>query len=145
MNLNNITSLVSESSSASASKNILTSDVELKGTIKFESEMIFDGKLEGEIISEGTLTLGKNAVVKGEIRTKSVTIHGSVNGNVTVQERCELKSNAELLGDLKAMRIIIEEGATFIGHSEVTPGQTTSRLTTPAAPSYSSDSSEDNA
>ena len=85
MNLNNITSLVSESSSASASKNILTSDVELKGTIKFESEMIFDGKLEGEIISEGTLTLGKNAVVKGEIRTKSVTIHGSVNGNVTVQ------------------------------------------------------------
>ena len=145
MNLNNITSLVSESSSASASKNILTSDVELKGTIKFESEMIFDGKLEGEIISEGTLTLGKNAVVKGEIRTKSVTIHGSVNGNVTVQERCELKSNAELLGDLKAMRIIIEEGATFIGHSEVTPGQTTSSLTTPAAPSYSSDSSEDNA
>jgi cytoskeletal protein CcmA (bactofilin family) len=49
-----------------------------------------------------------------------------VNGNVTVQERCELKSNAELLGDLKAMRIIIEEGATFIGHSEVTPTKTAS-------------------
>lgn len=143
MNLNNITSLVSESSSTSTAKNILTSDVELKGTIRFDTEMIFDGKLDGEIISEGTLTLGKNAVVKGEIRTKSVTIHGSVNGNVTVQERCELKSNAELLGDLKAMRIIIEEGATFIGHSEVTPGKTTSRLTTPSASSLV-DSSEDN-
>jgi cytoskeletal protein CcmA (bactofilin family) len=142
MNLNNITSLVSESSTSTA-KNILTSDVELKGTIRFDTEMIFDGKLDGEIISEGTLTLGKNAVVKGEIRTKSVTIHGSVNGNVTVQERCELKSNAELLGDLKAMRIIIEEGATFIGHSEVTPGKTTSRLTTPSASSLA-DSSEDN-
>jgi cytoskeletal protein CcmA (bactofilin family) len=118
MNLNNITSLVSE---PSTSKNILTSDVQLTGTLKFDSEMIFDGKLDGEIISEGTLILGKNAVVKGEVRTKSVTIHGTVNGNVTVQERCELKSNAELLGDLKAMRIIIEEGATFIGHSEVTP------------------------
>ena len=121
MNLNNITSLVSESST---SKNILTSDVELTGTLKFDSEMIFDGKLDGEIISEGVLTLGKNAVIKGEVRTKSVTIHGTVNGNVTVQERCELKSNAELLGDLKAMRIIIEEGATFIGHSEVTPAKT---------------------
>lgn len=123
MNLNNITSLVSE---PSTSKNILTSDVELTGTLKFDTELIFDGKLEGEIISEGTLILGKNAVVKGEVRTKSVTIHGTVNGNVTVQERCELKSNAELLGDLKAMRIIIEEGATFIGHSEVTPTKTAS-------------------
>jgi cytoskeletal protein CcmA (bactofilin family) len=116
MNLNNITSLVSE---PSTSKNILTSDVELTGTLKFDSEMIFDGKLDGEIISEGTLTLGKNAVIKGDVRTKTVIIHGTVNGNVTVQERCELKSNAELLGDLKAMRIIIEEGATFNGKSHV--------------------------
>jgi cytoskeletal protein CcmA (bactofilin family) len=131
MNLNNITSLVSD---PSTSKNILTSDVELTGTLKFDSEMIFDGKLDGEIISEGTLILGKNAVVKGEVRTKSVTIHGTVNGNVTVQERCELKSNAELLGDLKAMRIIIEEGATFIGHSEVTPSKSglASRSTSPS-------------
>ena len=131
MNLNNITSLVSE---PSTSKNILTSDVELTGTLKLDTELIFDGKLDGEIISEGTLILGKNAVVKGEVRTKSVTIHGTVNGNVTVQERCELKSNAELLGDLKAMRIIIEEGATFIGHSEVTPTKTAS-FTRSSAPS----------
>jgi len=131
MNLNNITSLVSE---PSTSKNILTSDVELTGTLKFDTDLIFDGKLDGEIISEGTLILGKNAVVKGEVRTKSVTIHGTVNGNVTVQERCELKSNAELLGDLKAMRIIIEEGATFIGHSEVTPTKTAS-FTRSSAPS----------
>jgi cytoskeletal protein CcmA (bactofilin family) len=134
MNLNNITSLVSE---PSTSKNILTSDVELTGTLKFDSEMIFDGKLDGEIISEGSLILGKNAVVKGEVRTKSVTIHGTVNGNVTVQERCELKSNAELLGDLKAMRIIIEEGATFIGHSEVTPGKPGSLGTRSTAPAKS--------
>ncbi len=131
MNLNNITSLVYE---PSTSKKILTSDVELTGTLKFDTELIFDGKLDGEIISEGTLILGKNAVVKGEVRTKSVTIHGTVNGNVTVQERCELKSNAELLGDLKAMRIIIEEGATFIGHSEVTPTKTAS-FTRSSAPS----------
>jgi cytoskeletal protein CcmA (bactofilin family) len=131
MNLNTITSLFSE---PSTTKNILTSDVELTGTLKFDTELIFDGKLDGEIISEGTLILGKNAVVKGEVRTKSVTIHGTVNGNVTVQERCELKSNAELLGDLKAMRIIIEEGATFIGHSEVTPTKTAS-FTRSSAPS----------
>jgi cytoskeletal protein CcmA (bactofilin family) len=143
MNLNNITSLVTEPSSSS--KNILTSDVELTGTLKFDTEMIFDGKLDGEILSEGTLIIGKNAVVKGEVRTKSVTIHGTVNGNVTVQERCELKSNAELLGDLKAMRIIIEEGATFIGHSEVTPSKGAHSYARSTAPAGSKQDATENA
>ena len=117
MNLNNLTSFAAEPSSA---KNILANDVEITGTLKFENELIFDGKLDGEIISEGVLTLGKNSVIKGEVKTKAVTVHGTVNGNISVSERCELKASSQLNGDLKAMRIIIEEGATFIGKSEVT-------------------------
>jgi cytoskeletal protein CcmA (bactofilin family) len=39
-----------------------------------------------------------------------------------VTERCELKSKCTLQGDLKAARLVIEEGATFIGKSEVTSG-----------------------
>jgi cytoskeletal protein CcmA (bactofilin family) len=133
MNLNNLTSFAAEPSS---SKNILANDVEISGTLKFENELIFDGKLDGEIISEGTLTLGKNARVKGEIRTKAVTVHGTVEGNIAVTERCELKASSQLNGDLKAMRIVIEEGATFIGKSEVTSGKSqgsNSRSVAPAA------------
>ncbi len=136
MNLNNLTSFAAEPSSSSSSKNILASDVEISGTLKFENELIFDGKLDGEIISEGVLTLGKNAMVKGEIKTKAVTLHGTVNGNITVTERCELKASSQLNGDLKAVRIVIEEGATFIGKSEVTSAKssgTNSRAVTPAA------------
>jgi cytoskeletal protein CcmA (bactofilin family) len=44
-----------------------------------------------------------------------------VHGNITVDERCELKARAVLQGDLKAARLVIEEGATFVGKSEVTP------------------------
>jgi cytoskeletal protein CcmA (bactofilin family) len=135
MNLNNLTAFAAEPSS---SKNVLTNDVEIHGTLKFESEMIFDGKLDGEILSEGVLTLGKNAQVKGEIKTKAVTLHGTVNGNITVSERCELKASSQLIGDLKAVRIVIEEGATFIGKSEVTPaksGPAAPRSVAPAAES----------
>ena len=53
MNLNNLTSFTAEPTS---SKNILANDVEVTGTLKFESELIFDGKLDGEIVSEGVLT-----------------------------------------------------------------------------------------
>lgn len=102
-------------------KNLLSADVEIKGSIKFQNELIIDGKVEGEITSTGVLTVGENAEIRGEIKTKSVTVLGKVHGNITVDERCELKGRAVLQGDLKAARLVIEDGATFVGKSEVTP------------------------
>jgi cytoskeletal protein CcmA (bactofilin family) len=104
-------------------KNLLSADVEIKGSIKFTNDLTIDGKVEGEINSAGTLTIGENAEIKGEIKTKSVTVYGKVNGNITVEERCELKGHAVLHGDLKAARLVIEDGATFVGKSEVTPNK----------------------
>src|SRR5262249_21330700 len=103
-------------------KDILSSDVEIKGSIKFQKELLIDGKVEGDINSDGILTVGENAEIRGEIKTKSITVYGKVHGNITVSERCELKSKCVLQGDLKAARLTIEEGATFIGKSEVTTG-----------------------
>jgi cytoskeletal protein CcmA (bactofilin family) len=103
-------------------KDILSSDVEIEGSIKFQKELLIDGKVKGEINSDGILTIGENANINGEIKTKSITVYGKVIGNITVAERCELKSRCTLQGDLKAARLVIEEGATFIGKSEVTSG-----------------------
>ena len=103
------------------SKNVLSSDVEIKGLIKFKTDLFIDGKVEGEIISPGVLTIGEHAEIHGDIRTKSVTIYGSVHANVVADERCELKGNAQLIGDLKSARLGIEEGTTFIGKSDVNP------------------------
>jgi len=109
--------------SSTAPKNILSSDVEIKGVIKFQNDLFIDGNVEGEIISPGTLIVGEHAEIRGEVRTKSITVLGTVQANVTVEERCELKGHAKLIGDLKAARLVIEEGTTFIGKSEVTPNR----------------------
>jgi cytoskeletal protein CcmA (bactofilin family) len=101
------------------SKNVLANDVEIKGSIKFSHDLIIDGKIEGEVISDGSLTVGENALIKGEVKTRSVIIFGKVEGNITVAERCELKSNAILVGDIAAGTLAIEEGATFMGQSQV--------------------------
>jgi cytoskeletal protein CcmA (bactofilin family) len=103
----------------SPNKNILSSDVEIKGSLKFSNDLIIDGKIDGEVSSDGSLTVGENAYVTGEIRTKSVVIFGRVQGNITVSERCELKSSATLEGDVIAGTLAIEEGATFMGKSTV--------------------------
>ena len=101
------------------SKNVLANDVEIKGSIKFSSDLIIDGKIEGEVISDGSLTIGENALIKGEVKTRSVIIFGKVEGNITVQERCEIKNNAILVGDIAAGTLAIKEGATFMGQSRV--------------------------
>ncbi len=103
-----------------ATKNSLGSDVEIKGVIKFKTELAIDGKVEGEIFSQGALEVGENGSIRGDIKTKSASIAGKVHGNVVAHERCELKSQGELLGDLKTPRLAIEEGAVFVGKSEVT-------------------------
>jgi cytoskeletal protein CcmA (bactofilin family) len=103
----------------SSTKNVLSSDVEIKGTIKFSNDLIIDGSIEGEVISDGSLTVGENALVKGDIRTKSVVVYGKVDGNITVKEACDLKANAEIMGDIRAGTLSIEGGATFMGNSQV--------------------------
>lgn len=105
--------------------NQLSRDVQIKGNVLFVESLIFDGKLEGEITTEGKLTLGPNSVINGNIEAGSAVVYGRVVGNITAADRCELKSNAHLEGDLRTARLQIEEGATFVGRSEVNPKRAT--------------------
>lgn len=109
----------SSSMSSSGSKNILSSDVEIRGKLRFSNDLIIDGRIEGEVNSEGDLTVGENAQIVGDIKTRSVVVFGKVEGNITVTDRCELKQNALLHGDVVAGKLAIEEGATFMGLSTV--------------------------
>ena len=53
------------------------------------------------------------------VGSKNLSMNGKVIGNVTVTDRVELKSTAELVGDIQAASLAIEGGAIFIGHSTV--------------------------
>src|SRR2546426_11405325 len=106
-----------------SSKNTLGSDVEITGNIKFSGELTFDGKLDGEINSEGTLNVGENATVNGNIHVNSVVVHGKVNGNIIAKDKVDLKSKSELFGDIRAAKLVIEEGVTLVGKTEVNPNK----------------------
>jgi cytoskeletal protein CcmA (bactofilin family) len=108
---------------ANPSKNFLDSDVEIKGNLKFAGEMNFDGKLEGEISTDGVLIVAESAVVNGNVNANSVVVRGKVNGNVVAKEKIELKSKAEMFGDIRSAKLVIEEGVTFVGKTEVNPNK----------------------
>jgi len=106
-----------------SSKNVLNSDVEIKGNIKFSGELSLDGKLEGEIHTDGTLQLGDGAVINGNINAQAVVVRGKVHGNINAREKIEIKSKAELFGDIRASKLVIEEGVTYVGKTEVNPNK----------------------
>ena len=105
------------------SKNVLSSDVEFKGNLKFAGELTFEGKLEGEISSDGILHLGETGVVNGNLNVGSIVVHGKINGNVFAKDKIEIKSKAEVFGDIRAAKLVIEEGVTFVGKTEINPNK----------------------
>lgn len=114
------------------SRNVLSSDVEIKGTVKFTNDLVVDGRIEGEIQSEGNLTVGENARLKAEIKTGTVVVYGKVHGNIIASERVELKATAEVVGDIKAKTLSIEPGAIFVGKSNVGTPSTPAAAAKPA-------------
>ena len=98
---------------------LLSRGVSVTGSVKFLNELIIDGEVEGTIDSTGTLTIGEHAHIRGKIRTKSVKVRGTVEGNIFVTERCELQAGCTLRGDIEAPRLAVSEDATFLGSAKV--------------------------
>ncbi len=99
--------------------NVLANGIEITGSIKFSNDMVIDGKVDGEITSkEGKVTIGENAVVKGDVKAGEVKLFGKVEGTIT-STRCELKTKSKLDGDIKTKMLSMEEGAVLSGRTEI--------------------------
>jgi cytoskeletal protein CcmA (bactofilin family) len=102
-----------------ALRTTLSSGVSIKGSVKCRSEVEIDGDVEGTIESTGCLTVGKNARVRGDIQTRSVTVHGTVDGNLSVGDKCELRSGCTLRGDIETARLVMDENVNFTGNAAI--------------------------
>ena len=119
-------------SSSGGQRNILSNDVHIKGSIRFTNDLLVDGRIEGEINSDGALTVAENAHIRAEIKTQSVVIYGKVHGNIICTDRVEIKQSAEMVGDVKAVSLSIEPGAIFVGKSEVGTSSAAPKQNSPA-------------
>ncbi|SRR5882724_403726 len=102
---------------------LLSRGVSIKGSVKFQNELLIDGEVEGTIDSTGTLTIGEHGRIRGEIRAKSVKVRGTVEGNIFVTERCELQAGCTLHSDIEAPRLMVGENVTFRGNAKVGTGK----------------------
>ncbi len=123
-------------------QSVIAGDVEITGTIKSTGSVRMDGKLDGELHCTGDAVIGKSAVIKGNLTVNAVSIEGTIHGNVTAKDRIEMKSSARVTGDIKAKRLSVEDGVTFVGRSEVNPSGTPSPITAAPVADNGEDKSE---
>jgi cytoskeletal protein CcmA (bactofilin family) len=91
------------------------------GEVKGSEDLIVDGRVEGTVtLSESRLTIGPNADVAADLSAKDVLILGHVKGNVLASGRVELRAGCNVEGDIRALRLAVEDNAVFRGRVDLT-------------------------
>jgi len=107
------------SGTSSTELNFLGGGTVVEGTIKTDNSVRVDGKLKGKLICKNTLTVGLNGEIDGEVQAKNAIVGGKIKGKVSIVEKLVLESKSVLIGELKASKLIIDEGAVFDGTSDM--------------------------
>jgi cytoskeletal protein CcmA (bactofilin family) len=100
---------------------VIGADTHIKGEMTFEGSARLLGTFEGKISAKGELHIADGASCKASVDAARVTVDGAVEGNVSARERVELTARAKMKGDLIAAKLLVAEGATFVGHVTVGP------------------------
>ena len=91
------------------------------GEVKGSEDLIVDGRVEGTVsLSDCRLTIGPHGNVAADLSAKDVLILGHVQGNVMASGRVELRAGCVVEGDIRALRLAVEDNAVFRGKVDLT-------------------------
>ncbi len=100
---------------ASLGKSVL-----VKGQILSREDLTIDGEVEGTVeLQDSRLTVGPNGKVTANIKAREVVVLGTVNGNLDVSDKIDIRKEARVVGDIKSARVVIEDGAYFKGSVDI--------------------------
>jgi cytoskeletal protein CcmA (bactofilin family) len=94
-------------------------DAEVTGKLSFVIPTRIEGKLKGEVRASELLVVGPQAVIQATVRAEKLVVLGEVRGEVQGASRVEICAGGRLFGDVETRCLVIEEGATFEGHSRM--------------------------
>lgn len=86
-------------------------NVALSGTLKDQNDIAVYGMVDGEVVSERSVTIGQSAQVKGPVRGQLITVAGTVHGEITASEKLEILETGKIYGSIETKDLIIRSGA----------------------------------
>ena len=95
----------------------------IRGEVKGAEDLTIDGRVEGTVqLADNRLTIGPNANVAADLTARDLLIMGQVQGNIIATGRVELRAGCLVEGDVRALRLAIEDNAGFHGKVDLTQG-----------------------
>jgi cytoskeletal protein CcmA (bactofilin family) len=124
-----------------AAKDLITSgntvigpSILINGKLTGDEDLTVRGRVEGELSLTRTLIVEPSGVVKANVTVKNAVVSGVVVGNIQATESVELTQEGRMVGDIRAPRVIIVDGASFRGRvdmGELPPGRSLPERSTP--------------
>lgn len=90
--------------------------IQIRGDVTGSEDLLIQGRVEGSVtLADHSVGVGSEGRVTADVVGRLITIEGHVEGNLTAQEQIVLRGSAHVKGDIKAPRVVLEDGATFRG------------------------------
>jgi cytoskeletal protein CcmA (bactofilin family) len=106
-------------SSSSEAPTIIGKDALIKGEISSSSDMLIEGRVEGQVHGAKRVIIGETGDVAAHIKAQTVTIRGTVRGDCEGSTKVEITSTGKVFGNIASRAIVVAEGATFRGASKM--------------------------
>lgn len=108
-------SMQSPSQSTAQQQTEIGKDCVVKGEISSSGRLVISGEVEGKLHVDGELVVEESGRCKADVCANVVTVAGIVEGDIMAIDRFEVKPAGTVVGDVKARKIVIAEGARFKG------------------------------
>jgi cytoskeletal protein CcmA (bactofilin family) len=93
--------------------------IAIRGDVDCVEDMLIEGRIDGNIWNEHhAVTVGADAVVKGDIVARVITVRGEVDGTMMASGRVDVMDEARVSGRVVSPRFMLAEGAQFNGTVE---------------------------
>ena len=108
---------------------VIGGSLTVDGKITGKEDLLVDGRVEGDIsLPVNVVTVGRDGVVKARIHAAVIVIEGRVEGDLIGEEQIEIRRSGNVLGNIVAPRVGLEDGAQFKGNIDMSPkSKTTSK------------------
>ncbi len=113
------TAIEKASAPRSGAHTVIGSSIVIDGEISGDEDLVIQGTVKGKISLKESLYVEGSGVIEADIDTANVEVSGQVTGNIAASDKVELKTDCKVVGDIRAPRILIADGATFKGNVDM--------------------------
>lgn len=90
--------------------------ISIRGDVTGDEDLLIQGQVDGSVsLQSHSVTVGREGRVQASITGRVITVEGHVEGDLTAEEQVVLRGTARVQGDVKAPRVVLEDGASFRG------------------------------